>query len=238
MNAQRSADRGGAIAGRGRAADFRLWWQWVLANMLGGLVALGMAAEFPWSVGVFPSGDPANVAGYSAGWAVGVAGLAAGAVLGGIQWRLGRGRFAGGHLSGGWWVAASALGFGLSFMLAWGLSGRVAGAGYAHHGLPHAVDRAETWGGLLIALGVGAAQWLVLQVRGAQGARGTRWVLVSVASFTVAWWVAAMASAPVEAVLGPLTHFWGGAVFGLVFGALTGSGLIGRAPRLPVVRSR
>ena len=166
-----------------------------------------------------------------------MAGLAAGALLGGLQWRLLRCRFArgrrDGRLSGWGWVGASALGFGVSFTVAWALSGGVAGAEYGHHGLPHAVDRAATWGGMLIATMLGAAQGLALRVGGSPGARRQAgwYTLVSGASFAAAWWVAAMASAPVEAALGPMTHFWGGAVFGVVFGALTGIGLLWRTRR-------
>ena len=66
MNAQGIANIEGATGGRGMAAPW-FWLQWVVTNILGGIAALSMAAEFPWSVGVFPSGDPANVAGYGVG---------------------------------------------------------------------------------------------------------------------------------------------------------------------------
>ncbi len=213
----------------GMDMDVRLWVQWVLASTVGGLVALSMAAEFPWGVGVIPSGDPANIVGYSVAWAVVVGGLLAGAVLGGVQWLLLRRRFTGDKWSplGVWWTAASAIGFAVSFYFLWEVSGGVHGDEYAHHGLPHAVDRAETWGGLLIGAVLGVSQWLALRKHlGAKASKSAWWwVPMTALGFAGAWWVAAVTSAPMEAVLGPMTHFWGGAVFGVVFGAITGIGL-------------
>ena len=158
MNASGTIGATGAGSITSKAMDLWSWVRWLLASTAGGLVALGMAAEIPWGVGTIPSGDPANVEGYSVGWAVVLAGLLSGAALGGFQWLLLRRWFSGRQGAGRWWAAASALGFAVSFTAAWAFSGGMAGSDYAHHGLPHAVDRAETWGGLLIAAALGIAQ--------------------------------------------------------------------------------
>src|SRR3712207_4604420 len=73
----------------GAVTSGRFWILWVLNSLLAGFVALGMAAESaPFAAGVVPSGNEANVDGYSVAWAVIAGGVLAGAALGGMQWLL------------------------------------------------------------------------------------------------------------------------------------------------------
>jgi hypothetical protein len=203
------------------------WLSWVLISGISGLIALSFAAEVPpFLAGVIPSGDEANSTGYTYTWAVILAGLLTGGTLGGFEWLFIRRPFAG-QIAGGWWVGVSVVAVGVSFTLAWAIGGGMSGARFAHHGLPHAVDLTGIWGGLLIGATLGLAQWLLLWFKlPTEQFRLKRlwgwWVMANLAGFGVGWWVAALMSAPFERAFGPWNHLWGGAVFGTVFGGLTG----------------
>lgn len=68
------------------ANSVNVWLAWVLCGTVAGLLALAIAAETPaFLVGVVPSGDHANTAGLTVGWAILLGGALAGATLGGIQ---------------------------------------------------------------------------------------------------------------------------------------------------------
>jgi hypothetical protein len=202
----------------------RFWAGWTLYSELGGLVALALAAEIPPFIsGVLPSGDEANITGYGNGWAVVVAGLLFGVIFGSFQWFFLRSWFAGQRSAGWWWIAASALAVGVSFTLAWVLGDGIYGDNFAQHGLPHAVDRAGIWGGALIGTMLGLGQWLALWSRQPGLAiRAGWWIAANIIAFALGWWITAILSVPVAAALGPLNHFWGGAVFGTIFGLITG----------------
>lgn len=215
-----------------RGAEWGLWVRWVWASVLAGFVGLGMAAEIPWGVGVIPSGDPANEEGYSVGWAVALAGIAAGAVMGGIEWLFLRRWLSGGR----WWIVGSILGFGVSFVLVWAMGGGIFGTEYGNHALPHAVDRGGIVGGILIAVAFSGAQWLMM---GQQRRQMGLWAVGSIIGFVAGWLAVAIVGGPLHEALGPAAHLVGGAIFGMVFGVITGGVLLrafGRSrERVPVV---
>jgi hypothetical protein len=199
-----------------RSVGWSLWFQWLIANSIGGLVGLALMAETPsFLVGYFGSGgDPTNTAGYSAVWAVILGATLGGATIGGLQWFILRRQ----NPAIKWWTVASTAGFALGFILVWALSGAASGKNYAHHALPHAVDRAGIVGGLVIGAMMGSVQSLFLRWN---RKRVAYWVGANIVGFSVGWFGAAA-----QPVTGVPAHFVGGATFGCVFGAITGIVLV------------
>lgn len=192
---------------------------WVMVMVVTGLVTLAMALEVPWGFGTIPSGDPADGSGYAIGGAVVLAGVLGGAVMGGIEWLVLRRWFVGGRR----WVLASAVSMMVSFTAAWAIGGGIGGSDYAHHALPHAVDRAGLMGGVLIGASLGAAQWLVLR---SQISTAGWWIVANVIGFAGGWTVTAAVSEPIDNALGPMAHLAGGLLFGAVFGVVSGGVLL------------
>ncbi len=203
-----------ALSAESGPARWGLWLRWVLASILAGAMALALG-DFPSGVGVLLRGtDMSDESGWTEGWAVVVAGILAGVVLGAMQWLVLRREI--GRLR--WWFLASVVGFAVGFPVVWSMGGSGGGSEYAHHALPHVLDPSGTLGAAIIGFLVGLAQWLVLR-RELSGA--VWWVPASVVGFVLGW-LAAVA-VPVD---GPMAHFAGGAAFGAGFGLITGTVLI------------
>ena len=71
-----------------QSVGWSFWFEWFIANGIGGLVGLALAAETPsFLVGLIGSGgDPNNTAGYSTAWAVILGAILGGATIGVLQW--------------------------------------------------------------------------------------------------------------------------------------------------------
>jgi len=207
------------------SVGWSFWFQSLIANSIGGLVGLALMAETPpFLVGyIAGGGDPTNPTGYSTAWAVILGAILGGATIGSLQWVILR-RYL---TSINWWTVISTSGFALGFILVWALSGAQSGESYAHHALPHTVDRAGLAGGLVIGATMGSIQSLFLRWNHKYIAY---WVGANIVGFSAGWFGAA--AQPVTDVP---AHFVGGATFGCVFGAITGLVLVWllRRGRLP-----
>ena len=199
-----------------QSVGWSFWFEWFIANGIGGLVGLALAAETPsFLVGLIGSGgDPNNTSGYSTAWAVILGAILGGATIGILQWFTLRRQLP----AIKWWTVISTAGFALGFILVWALSGATFGENYAHHALPHAIDRAGIVGGLVIGAAMGSMQSLFL---GWNRKGVAYWIGANMVGFAAGWFgAAAQPATDVPA------HFVGGAIFGCVFGAITGMMLV------------
>jgi hypothetical protein len=193
--------------------DFWLQWVSVTAMGLGALWTVSRALlgnfEIVISSIVIPAGESM---GRVAGWAIGGAavGTGLGAMIGLLQWIVLRQQVS----QAGWWVLATAVGWGLG----WAVGGPVVGI----------VRRAEvvtlSTGWAVSGLWAGLLQWVVLrqQVFGAK-----RWMLVSAVIGALGWLLGWLTGWVMGGVVGrDLAEIVGSIVLGLVGGAITGFPLI------------
>lgn len=216
-------------ADRAERAQRRLWFRWVLANLVGfaggGAVAGGLARAMGQSqYGIVTSTPNAVlIAARTAGAALAVWGVAVGTA----QWLV----IQGDVRRTGWWVPATATGWALAGVVAGILSGFMGGA---VTGIGRDVG---VWGFVMVAVGGILAvaflpvtfQWMILRP---QVDRAWRWLVGAAGAFVVAAGVAAgvvrWGLVEVIEVLSPedfpsaKAWVWFGATVGLLYGVLTG----------------
>ena len=196
--AEQTDERSDRPAGSAKppGGDFLL--QWVLASVAGWLVG--------WLV--------AWIGAVAVGWMVAWAGLGIGTGVGVAQWLVLRERIA----RAGWWLVASVGGGVVGGLVS---AGMILGA-YVGAGQIMGDVVAVILGWVLVGVGMGAAQWLVLR---GYVARAGWWVLAS----TVGWIIGRIAAwfgvgvVAVDVIVGQIA---GQVAYGIVYGIITGIVLV------------
>jgi len=192
-------------------SHFAIFQSWFIWNLIGGFVAIGAMAEMPaFFYGLIRSGSPADVTGYSNALMIVLGGVLAGATIALTQMKVL-------HLWPGkknQWIQASILGFGLSFLIVWLLSGAENTARFAHHAVPHAVDNAGLFGAVIIGASLGITQWVILRKYFRNAAL---WIIANAIGLAIGWGLAAL-----QPTTEQIAHFVGSLLIGASWGIVTG----------------
>ncbi|MDE5091146.1 MAG: hypothetical protein O4750_05025, partial [Trichodesmium sp. St18_bin3_1_1] len=178
---------------------WRFWFQWVLANMVGGVVGFFVGLlVVQWANNIMVS------------FRLAVFGTVFGAVVGSLQWWVLRKRLS----QARWWILATALASAILFSTAEVLSNAVSDV------VSNTVIQ-EVVIFSVVGLVIGSAQWLVLRK---QLSQSHWWILASVLGITATLFAIFYYSRLEQTSIWNLILWLG--IFGIVYGVITGFALV------------